>query len=735
PNLGPADFFPNRAYDIIATVVNKNYQITFTNSDGTATKATFTVTGAKLKVETPTSSSTYNKSTYNNADKASSISLPTSEIKGIDNATVTTATVKYYNVVGTSASPVNPAPTTDTTSGWMTSVPTGSIKNAGEYKIYCLITEPNYADLVYCMTYTVEQQELKFTLEVKQGTTVIQKTDGAYKATYSDTAVTVAPKYVSKPSYLDADIAAGVGPDVTVYYRGNGANGNNYGTAADTDFPDNSGNDANGNALNKGNSNGPKEAGVYTASLVNASGSSSNYKLVPDTGASDSETFEIEAKKVDLPTAAIATGSTGTYDGNVQTINYQYETAAIKALTSANCTSVSEVVGGVTKNYKDLTIGASNANNATKKTTTSFTATNAGDYAVKFELANTRNYKWDDTANPTGAQIVKFTIKQAELNLTLVSPSSNGWQWDAGTTGNITVSGVTGVIGGAAVTFDVSWYKYDSSASGNPTLNAVQSGVAFGDISFDISAFSTEATYYLVIQLADTTVNENYTLPDDDNHFNPKLEGVKLREVAVGAGKVDTTNIKWQYKLTASGNEEDYLVDQTDPDDNTKLEYTAVFNTVSQAWEAKEYIVSVKASSLPSYLEIDTSYNSDGYTNGYKDNSKTDAGVYTASVRLKVTDGSSYTFDDGTDSGSATFSWTINKKELKFTDDNGDSLVKWSFSTDARSSAGGEQDPDATWTDFSDSSKPAFTDARIYVKISDAWLKILGLSTDSSQIE
>ncbi|MDE6597344.1 MAG: hypothetical protein K2K60_01730 [Clostridia bacterium] len=739
-NSGNTDVIPRGAYDIIAKKVNKNYDITFENSDASDTKAVFTLKGATLKVDKPTATSTYIKSTYDNTDKGTSIQLPTTEIKGIGGAAVTTATVKYYNQVGTATTPVNPAPNEKTTTGWQTNVPTGNVKNAGEYTIYCLITEPNYEDLVYPMTYTVEQQELKFTLKVKHGSTDVNKTNGAYKVTYDDTkAVTVTVSYVGAPSYLSTDVANSLGPDYKVYYKGNGANGNNYGTASDPTYKDDSGNDKDGNPLNKGNSNGPKEGGVYTASLVNKTGSSSNYKLVPDTNASDSVNFEIEAKPVALPVVGKGTDadSTGTYNGKTQTITYQYETAAIKTLTSTNYTSVSEIVDGDAVVYEDLTFSASNDNTSTKKTTASFTATNAGTYAVKFELANTRNYKWNDTENPTGVQIVKSTIAKAALDLTLVSPATGGgWQWEADQTGDITASAVTGVIGSDAVTFDVSWYKYDPDASGDPTLTTVQNGKAYDEIKLDVTALSTEATYYLVIQLDTTnTVNSNYTLPDKDNNFTPKLEGIKLKEIGVGAGKVNTSNIEWQYKLTASGSDADYLVNQTDPDDNTKLEYTAVYNTVTEAWEAKQFILTVKSTSLPAYLEIDTTYNSDGYTNGYKDNAKTDADTYTAYVRLNVKSGSSYTFADGSTSGSASFSWTINKKELKFKDTNGDSLITWAFSTDAKTTAGGEQDPNATWTEFSDSAKPAYTEARIYVKISDDWFEGLGLDTDASQLE
>ncbi|MDE6001525.1 MAG: hypothetical protein K2G96_04305, partial [Clostridia bacterium] len=729
-------------YSILASFINTNYEVTILNSDGSepdagdVASATFTVTGATITVKSATAydpDDLYDTKKYSGSAQTIAIPQGAITLKG----GVTSSTVKYVVFEKDDENIPEETPKADDTTFWTGAPTSASETSAGEYVVYSLITADNHKPLVYKWTFSIGKSKAAFELSAKQGTTTLEKDDsGAYKATYDDVAVIVSI------SFTTSGVTTTSCP-VLIYYKGTNS-GNTYGTAADADFPDNSGTTDSGAARNLGNSNAPKEAGTYRATVIADPDATSDYVL--DSASDSTFTFTIEAKKVDLPTAAFATGS-GTYNGNTQTVNYTYDTAAVKITA---CSGITDTVDGVLKTYKDLTQGASNANTATKKTTTAFTAKNAGDYAVKFDLTSTRNYKWDDEDNATGAQIVTCTVKKAQLDFTLVSPvlkdGNEVWQWDAGTTADngITAkaSSLTGLISGDTVTFDVSWYKYSNGAAG--TLNLLQSGIAYEDLDVDISTFDEQASYFLLIQVAAGSAsnsNDNYCLKQEDTHFTPKLEGVKTREIVIGAGKVDVSRIIWKWQLENSGADPvQYVKGAQDPDDNTKLVYST--KTVSGAITALNYTISADLSDLD-YLEIDTSKGTDGYEN-FKYSA---AGTYTLKLYIKIKDGSSYEFDTGdkdtydadtTTTASVEFEWVINKKVISFVNDDGESLVKWAYylsdGSDIPAVTPGCEAETEGWTVFSDKNNPTYTGESVYVKISDEYLKGLGLTLSDVRV-
>ena len=72
-------------------------------------------------------------------------------------------------------------------------------------------------------------------------------------------------------------------------------------------------------------------------------------------------------------------------------------------------------------------------------------------------------------------------------------------------------------------------------------------------------------------------------------------------------------------------------------------------------------------------IEVDTSYNEDGFIDGYKDNVKARAGTYTAKVRIKVTDPTQYAFSDGSTEKVVEYTFTIDKATIDTT------AIKWQY--------------------------------------------------------
>ncbi|MDE7305950.1 MAG: hypothetical protein K2N33_01025, partial [Clostridia bacterium] len=581
-------------------------------------------------------------------------------------------------------------------------------------------------------------------LSIQHGGVDVEKdSGGAYKVTYDDTKAVTA-----KITFKTSGVTTTNCP-VVFYYKGTGTYGNpatnnTYGSATDADFPDNSGTDDKNNPRNLGNSNGPKEAGTYRATVIIDPTKTSGYEL--DSSCSQTITFTIEPKTVNLPTAGPTSGLT--YNGNDQTISYVYDAKAVKEITSAdtaNFTSLSEVVSGTTKNYKDLTFD-STATSGTNKTT-KFTAKKAGDYGVKFELSSTRNYKWNvtDTTKEYQPQIVSYTIKQVTLTITLAPPSGqNSFTWGLGVKGNITVKNLTGVLQSDGtnddpVTFNVSYYL--KPATGSPSTPGVEySDKAYGDIEFDVSKFTATGTYILWIQLADDSagddVNCNYTFAGTDTNFNPVVKDVFVQSITVGSGSVDVSGLKWGWSQDGSI--------PVEIDSTTKLIYT--YDKTASA--AKDFTVTLldgangTTSSLPAYLQVQ-SFNSNGFTNGYKDNEKSDVNFdvmtqtvvsYKAVVRLEIIDDSNkyrdnYKFTAGNTAytrisdyeAEVEFRWTILPQEIDFSD------VEWQFADTLI----GEKDTAAKWTKYDTTAvggQPEYTGNYIFVKINETLFTDLGLT-------
>ncbi|MDE7306322.1 MAG: hypothetical protein K2N33_02925, partial [Clostridia bacterium] len=277
------------------------------------------------------------------------------------------------------------------------------------------------------------------------------------------------------------------------------------------------------------------------------------------------------------------------------------------------------------------------------------------------------------------------------------------------------------------VTFDVSYYNKPSTAGAAiPAPTIEQTDKAYTDIALDVSNFSSTGDYVVWIRLNDDSngndINRNYKFAGQDTNTTPATENVHVQLVQVGSGSVNVSGIKWGYKEGTAG----VLTQITS---STNIEYKKVSGT------AQNYIVEIDPATMPSYLEVDTSYGLNGFTLGYNENDKTDANTYTAVVRLKIASGNTdykfestgsngYTYIDDTHA-ELTYQWTIAQKELDFTN------AEWQFSIDAIN----DTDANATWKKYDTTvqgGQPEHQSTPVWVRISEAYLSSLGLTSGAT---
>ena len=703
-------------YYITYAVANSNYNVTFTSSqtNGASNKqGILYVEGATIGVKSPAvydSANLYNKKDYTGSDI--NVEIPTTPTTALifQNGVTAHSSIVYKVFKSDDTNIPADVPLSTDTTFWTGASASEKRKDAGTYKVYTLIKAPNHKDTVYFWDFTIGSSGVKYELNGFFGgsTTAITKTDNVYKVTYDNKEVEVKIKYLKDDGTASTITTTDL--PVKIYYKGTGTYGspatnNTFGHPGDASNPDTSGTDENNQARELGCETKPKEVGSYRATVIKDPDSTSGYEL--DDTCTNTYDFTIEAKKVSKPSAAVASGSSDTYNGNTQTINYLYDTVGIKALTNADSdpyASVSETIGSDAVVYPALTFVSSTPNPTSKKTTTAFTATNAGEYAVKFELENTRNYKWDitDTTQETQPQIVKFTIKQAELTIKFNSPSggtlASAWQWKpedewdtANGKGYITweiASGICTPSGGSADSVTLSVYHY-TVKGGTPDNNSI---VEITDTKLDITNTATFGTgsYAIFAMLADdNVVNKNYKIAGDNAADYLLNSDVKVAEQAftVGTGSISANSIKWSYYTSEKPQDIDVYDKQ-----NTEFKYQLI--KVNGEYVPLEYTLTVdttKTGSLPLGVLLKTDDSTSGFVNGFKtvkvDNgtetvvTKVDTtGTFRTYVSLKVdlANGATVRFKDENDNDVTEWNkyyieWKVEKGKLDL------SGVKWKY--------------------------------------------------------
>ncbi len=250
---------------------------------------------------------------------------------------------------------------------------------------------------------------------------------------------------------------------------------------------------------------------------------------------------------------------------------------------------------------------------------------NAKTYPINISIKD-NNYCWKGTSsNPDrSAQTINITVTPKDLSVHFKS-STNKFNMSVGE--NVTFSVIaTNAAAGDTVELILTYLDGGTEKqSTDNTLNA--SGLSTG-------------TYTLGVKLVDKegTANSNYVIKNDPT-----------QDFVIGSNKITIENVTWQYAQDG------------DP--------TAISgNSVVLTYNGKEFRFTLKdtADELKAKgVKIDTSYGSNGYTNGVQKNA-TD-GTVTVTVKLVPYD-ESFEFSDNKTEVEFSLTVTINKIELKLSD-------------------------------------------------------------------
>ena len=476
-----------------AESLNRNYDITFVQDDGSTT-GDLTSSTSKLKVEgaeiSVLSATDYATKKGNGAKgydgveydaKKHKIELPTDKFTGTDSKEYSAGAVQLKGDVGATDVKIHyiifknaDAPKKDdaddkalmdasNTGKWSSGVTAGTQTektDADTYVVYSRIEAKNHKTIVYKWTYKISAKTTAFRLEVYWNTTKIESTDGnavipdtdKAKAIYDGTTTATA-----KIEFVNADgTATGATATTckTIFYYKNvspksdtdnswkwGAWESTFTRAdADQNSPIYKFSDDYNHHEEYGTTEKPKNGGTYTVTVVEDPRSSNGYNLA--TGGR-SLSFTINAKEVEVPYNT----DDFTYDGTEQKFGIDGFKKDYMQIVGDPTTSNGEATGlkyDTPNNFSDSESG----------TDYKLVAKNAGEYKVTFGIKASAqdNYKWkttkDDPENP-GTEIdiegfnadkteyeLTLTIKKVQLKATFTSPQKNidsskadAWTW------------------------------------------------------------------------------------------------------------------------------------------------------------------------------------------------------------------------------------------------------------------------------------------------------------------
>ena len=306
---------------------------------------------------------------------------------------------------------------------------------------------------------------------------------------------------------------------------------------------------------------------------------------------------------------------------------------------------------------------------------------NAGKYKATFTIADAVNYEWWDGS--TGTKDALFEIRPKELGVS--DNNANGWSWTADQsteTRTITVSGLYNGDGNTvpADSVDLQLKITDATTNASSLLAGTNNndGTYTFVIDKNISVFGgnySVGSFYVAPVLgggAGGTHDGNYSFKNALASLNGG-KGYHLVISPAGAGLSS-------YDLVYSSDDGDSNVAMP----NGKVQFKYKQGTTTAA----AYTVTMESTQLTAAnLQVDTTYNQNGFVNGYKNNAASTAGNYTGYVRLHSTDPNSLFNGTDTDADIA-FSFEIEKANFQFGN------LKWRY-TDANSSV--SKDYPAQW--------------------------------------
>ncbi|MDE7265671.1 MAG: hypothetical protein K2N52_05305, partial [Clostridia bacterium] len=299
-----------------------------------------------------------------------------------------------------------------------------------------------------------------------------------------------------------------------------------------------------------------------------------------------------------------------------------------------------------------LTSNVTNANVIWNSTNEKFEATEAATYTVFFHM-DSANYMWDVGNGTTADQSKTITINKKEISITTTPAANSGPSWGLGETASIAVTASSGITAAGYVPdFVLNMYYIKDGDTANPLTTGIDSSA----MTLDVSQIESSSEYKLCIELTSATANKNYSINND------KFE----MPFSIGSGAVDTSVINWQYK-EGTGNAAD-LFDASGVQE--VLRYKKDGN------DTVKYYILANINSSGSYLSIDNSYSSNGYTNGLMTTNSSGATVQyadkvgTYKTRVVLNTDSDHVFDDDhkldTDGlkGWYEIEWTISKGKI-----------------------------------------------------------------------
>ena len=398
------------------------------------------------------------------------------------------------------------------------------------------------------------------------------------------------------------------------------------------------------------------DAGEYEISLKSkpvAAGATKRW-LFSDTG-TDETTVKFTVKKAKLATPAMGTVSQE-YSGEELTFT---ATGYITSGTTATpayprdimSVAVSKTGGGVVgETLNPLTTG-----------NLEIGVRNAGKYKATFTITETANYEWQQT----GLKEIAFEVTKKKLQVSYETtdadhPNTLSWTADATTTAKFTVTGMYAGDGGSepadTVGLQAKITKTEDAAR-VWTKQLTDKGDGTQEFELDASIFGgayVPGHYPISFEFTGGTHDGNYDLTAVNN-------AMSNNPLVIGASGAGLNQYDWKYKT------EDIALTPMPPA-GTNLVYQSKNNT------GVEYTLYVDDTSFAdANIEVDTSYNEDGFIDGYKDNVKSRAGTYTAKVRIKVTDPTQYAFSDGSTEKVVEYTFTIDKATIDTT------AIKWQY--------------------------------------------------------
>ncbi|MDE7181846.1 MAG: hypothetical protein K2O41_02280, partial [Clostridia bacterium] len=651
-----------------------------------------------------------------------------------------------------------------------------SVKNAGKYEITCnFTTGKDYkwrsvddgsisTSTSTTFTITVKQAEIKYTWANSAGMTganwetTFNVDTFTPDLTLNPTAVSAAPWIYLNYTLLTTgdNVATAVGYDKTTDKSTTSellpcvvlkfVNSEGYDSDIDKIFAQRDG---------VRGTDHPKEAGTYTVTYSDKNATTSNYKLVADTGEGSSKVYTIKPYEVDAPGVVAALE----YNGQEQTFTVaKYDKKYMEYGTLSGTTFTKDAMP------KD-TLGIDMGMTADTTSGLDLSAQKVGKYKIAYQLLTStvknsttpivRNYEWKGNATGKAAHEVEYEIAPKKLGFVFTSDATGGsftiktsdktskltydyasgkgpvgqFTYDAGTD-----TWIQDVDPGDGVTllYDEPvleiWYYYDNdtNASDNPQKHTSATELKFNDLKA-LDATLKTGNYTVYLKLADATanpVNKNYVIVTDDSAYTYS------QAVEIKAGEASLDDIKQVYKDSTMG-AADNAVDLPFDDGST-------VKNLAYAWDANtkkavEYFLTLDFTDID-FLEVAGPYTykySDGSTLGAGQGfAKADKVTVMVTVQIKSTEQATnkmpteaeyaasagtngnkftYTYIDAT-KGTISFEYTIEKADVDATELAKNTLLQYRM---------GASD---SWHDYDPDNPPEYNGSNIEVQVNTSKL-------------